>query len=357
MKKSNQVKQEKKQKKIKLSKVVVSFIIVLFFLLFLVTGLVYYKQDNYWVIRITDIIPYPCVLINYTSPISFKEKREDLLAIKHFYENQDFSKIGLRIDFSTSIGKKKLKIRERQLLDKLIEDKSIELLAKKKGIKVTDEDVKQNLDRKLKEYKSEKDIRKKLKKLYCWTLKDFEEKIVKPSLYKEYLAKKVDSEIFKEYNKKAFNKIKKAKEEIDKGENFTDVSAKYSAKYVADRKGEMGWYKLYQMIPAVANQVVNLTIGTPSKIIESELGYHIVRIKETKGEGKDKLFNMEQIFVSKPLFSDWLTQEMKKMHYQILDKNFYWDEKKIKVEFKDKNLQEFEKSIKDKFPNDPSLML
>jgi DNA polymerase III delta subunit len=76
------------------------------------------------------VIPFPAAIVDYTNVVYLSDVEKDLASIETFYQTQDLSKEGLRVDFTTPDGKKRLQIKEREILDKLVEDKIIEILAK-----------------------------------------------------------------------------------------------------------------------------------------------------------------------------------------------------------------------------------
>ena len=75
-------------------------------------------------------IPLPAAVVKYTNFISIREVNDDLEALQSFYEKQDFSSVGMRVDFSTQDGEKRLQIKKKQLLNKLIEDRVVDILVK-----------------------------------------------------------------------------------------------------------------------------------------------------------------------------------------------------------------------------------
>ena len=109
------------------------------FLFFLVLGVYKFNWSNRFFVAATKYIPFPAVYAQRAGTISVSEVKDNNAAIKKFYESQDFEKIGMRVDFSTDQGKKRLKIKEKDVINKMIENKIIEtgkvffLLLNKKG--------------------------------------------------------------------------------------------------------------------------------------------------------------------------------------------------------------------------------
>ena len=344
-------KEKKQNKKVRLSTIAYSLLIMAALFLGLAAALAYgigvdnARFNNSKFARAAlERVPFPAVIIDYRHFISIGELNGNLKAIKSFYENQDFSKAGIRVDFSTDDGKKRLKVREKQLLNKMVEDKVIEVLARRKGIRINDNLVSQNVSRKLKEYGGEEAVQKDLARLYGWDMKDFEKKVVKPSMYKEELKKIVFHENKNRWQESA-NKIKKAAEELKSGKEFSEVAAVYSEGTTAKKGGELGWFKKEQLIPKLAEITFSLKESETSGITESELGYHIIKLEEKKSEDGEEMARISQIFTRKFSFADWLEEQMKNMKFFVLMKDYYWDKENLIVEFKDRDMKKFEERI------------
>lgn len=345
-----------KKKNVKFSVITYSLLIVIAVFLAVITALIYgFGIDNKVAKTAVKYIPFPAAIVNYYHFISIGQLTENLQSVKGFYENQDFSKVGLRVDFSTEDGKKRLKIRERQLFNKMIEDEAIELLARRDGIKINQKLVSQNVSRKLKEYGNKEAIKDDLAQLYNWNLEDFEKKIVRPDMYKDELEKIAykESEVRRQESKE---KIKKAKQELDSGKEFSEVARSYSEGLTAQNGGELGWFKKEQLLPKLAEIAFSLEEGKISGIIESELGYHIIKVEEKKFEESGELVKISQVFICQFSFADWLENQMKDMKFFIPAKDYYWDQESLTVEFKNEDLKKFEEKILEEFQGDASVM-
>src|SRR3989344_4706780 len=344
---------EKKEKKVRMITVFYSLFFIIIGIVFISGAVIYgFGADNKFTKSVLKYAPFPAAAVNYKAFINLGELRNNVESVRRFYESQDFSKVNLRVDFTTEDGKKRLKIRERQILNKMIEDKAIEMLAGENGIRLTSDLISQAVERKMDEYGNRENVKFRLEKLYGWTLADFEEKIVKPSLYREELEKKINS---RENNNQAMEKIKKAKDELENKKPFSDVARDISEGSTAQKGGELGWFNKDQMIPALAGKVFSMKKGEITDIIESELGFHIVLLEEIKKEGSNDLVKISQIFVRKSLFFEWLKKQMKNYKIAVLLKGYYWDKEKQEAQFRDNNLRSFEEKIKNEFQGDASV--
>ncbi|MFA6184093.1 MAG: peptidylprolyl isomerase [Parcubacteria group bacterium] len=306
-------------------------------------------------IYIYNHIPLPAVIVDGTSFISIGEVNQDLLSIKKFYESQDFSSVGLRTDFTTEDGKRRLKIREKELINKMIEDRAIEILAKERGIIVSKKDVNDNVDRKMDEYSSQEKIKENLNKLYGWTIEDFKDKVVRPGLYKDELEKWLAENDGKEKNEKSKKNSADALAKIKKGEDFSKV-LKDISKDDSILGGKLGWFKEDQLSPEIRKDVVSLNKGNSSDILESDLGYHIIKLDDVNEANGVKLYEISQLFFPKTSFANWLDKKIKEIRVSVLLTDYVWNQKSGMVEFKDKKMDEFEKESLNKADKDASLL-
>lgn len=344
-----------KEKSVKPSTLVYSLLLVIGLFL-LATGLMIYqfRLNNRFTQMVTKITPYPAAVINSTDFIPVRTLQNDLVSVRRFYENQDFSEIGLRVDFKTADGQKRLKINEKNLLNKLIENEVIKQLAEKRGIKVSSGVVAQEVERKINQSGNRDVFLADMKKLYGWGIGEFEEKIVKPDMYREQLKKSVrenDQEM-----SSAKKKADEAKKELDKKTDFSEVAKKFSDGESAKNGGDLGWLSTDQMIPEIAVAAALLDKGERSSIIESALGFHIIRVDDKKNEnGTDKV-KLSQVFIKSKNFADWLFEQEKSFKIYIPLKDFYWDEKTQSVQFERQDLRDFEDNLEKNSPDDISVL-
>lgn len=331
--------------------------ILLLILLVVLNGvfIYFFNASNNFEKKIEGIIPYPEAIMGYQHLITFNDVEDNLKAVKSFYENQNFSSIGLRVDFSTDDGKKRLKIKEKEILNKMIEDFAVEKIAKKSGVKITEDDANQEMSRVLKEYGTEDLTREKLNDLYGWTLEDFKQKVVKPDMYRKELEKIYEKD--DKLNEQPRQKIEDAMKDLKTNNDFPRTAKKFSEGASATEGGELGWLKKDQLIMEIADAIIVLKKGDRSEILESSLGFHIVEMEDLKkGENGENLFKIRQIFVAKETFADWLGEKMKGISVVVLAKDFVWNKNSLIVEFNNADLKSFEENVSKDSQGDASVI-
>ncbi|MEI9967062.1 MAG: peptidylprolyl isomerase [Candidatus Moraniibacteriota bacterium] len=297
--------------------------------------------------------PYPVALIGLRGGvITERELIENVVAVRRFYETQDFSQIGLRVDFSTADGEKRLKVKEKEIFNKMIEDKASVALGRQYGIRVTPDEAHQGVERTLAEYGTKDTVTSDLGRLYGWSLADFEEKVVAPSLYQEKL-----QAVFKQETQGAADqskeRIEEAAKELASGKSFADVARQYSEGQTASEGGALGWFRLEDLAPELQTALPLQKVGTPGSIVESVLGYHIVLVEETKNENGTVLYRLSQIFARKADFGDWFKKKVQGMHVLVLSPEYRWSQDEVRADFRDQELGEFEKKVYESETGDP----
>lgn len=300
-------------------------------------------------------LPFPMVMVGFHNAASFADVADNLSSVRSFYENQDFSAIGLRVDFSTEDGKKRLKIREREIINRMLENEVIRRAARREGIAISRDQANEAVSDQLNADGNDvKGVEDRLSQLYGWTIPQFTEKIVLPSLYEEELRKRfeADSSRFADSKKR----IEEAKKRLDDGRTFSDVAAQLSDGRTADKGGEMGWFSYDNLDTALQGAAEGQKIGVSGNVIESELGFHILLVNDRKTESGKDLVDLSQIFVKKQTFGDWLAEEMKGASVRVLAPEYQWNRDAAQVDFRDPELRQFETNLLQNSEGDASVM-
>lgn len=304
--------------------------------------------------KMSKVIPFPAAIVDWRHAIFLGEVQSNVASVEKFYQTKNFSQEGLRVDFTTEAGKKRLMIKEREIIDKMVEDKIIEILAKKNGISVSDKDVDQAVTRKLDEFGTADDVKKDLANSYGWNLEDFKQKVVLPSMYQEALAQKILQQDTSA--SKAKEVIEKAQKELENGKDFPEVARNYSEGPSKEKGGELGWVKKNQVLPELQDSLFGSLTFKKNSILESSIGFHIIDIEDSKKEEGEDMLRLRQVFVSKNTFSDWLQNEKKKIKVYVPLGEFVWDSSTGSVDFADEQMRSFEKEQRSKVQGDASIM-
>ncbi len=356
-----------------LKKIAILFVVLLFLLLVIVPVGVYFYGPLGEITRpIFKKIPYPVAFVGEDrSMISTKQLIQNVDAVRKFYEDQDLTGKGLRVDFTTPDGEMRLKIKEKEILDKQVEDQIIKQLGNENGIVITVEDAQKELDSTVKKAGSKKAVELKLAALYGWGFNDLRDKVIIYQMYTNKLLEKY-SEISKK--QEAYQEMEKARKELEEdGSNFAEISKKYSEGESVKNEGELGWFPLNKIDSEVAVEIMNYKKGQISGVISSRLGFHIVQLQDyreteivleddddvnnlKKGDIiKNKEVKIRQIFKPGISFVKWVEQKKQKTKVSVWMKDYEWDQSSGHIRFADEQMRLLEKRIKNRSQADPSI--
>ncbi|HPB32828.1 MAG TPA: peptidylprolyl isomerase, partial [Candidatus Sumerlaeota bacterium] len=112
-------------------------------------------------------------------------------------------------------------------------------------------------------------------------------------------------------------KITEIREKIVKGEDFAKLAADHSECPSGKREGgDLGWFGHDQMVPEFEKVAFALKVGELSDVVETEFGYHIIKLTEKKDAGvvafADAREELKEELVNKvkgESFMKWLENE------------------------------------------------
>lgn len=85
-----------------------------------------------------------------------------------------------------------------------------------------------------------------------------------------------------------------AKARIDAGEAFADVARDVSTGPTGPNGGDLGWFGKGAMVPEFENQITTLEIGGVSDPFETQFGWHVATLVETRAQPQPTLDDMRR---------------------------------------------------------------
>lgn len=245
--------------------------------------------------------------------ISRAELEKKMEPMKKLYQAQ------FGMDFTKEESKETLKKLEKSVLDQLITEKLILQEAKKEKIQVSSEEIKNQIDVLVKERFPSRQAFNDFLKKENFSLADLEKEI-SSQLIAEKLAQKVidsqqitvtdgEAQQYFQHHQEEYNtpelvrarhilvKDKKQAEEIEEklnqGEDFAQLAKTYSEDPGSkDKGGDLGYFSRGQMVEAFEKAAFSLKIGQISSIIQTNYGYHIIKVEDHK---KPQTFQFQQL--------------------------------------------------------------
>jgi len=238
----------------------------------------------------------------------------------------------------------------RKVLERLIEEKLIDQEVKKSGVKVPSKEVEATLEEvKRRNAATQEDLEKALaadgltleaykkqiekglqrQKLINWSVK-VETKAGEKE-FREFYQKNMDryrtNETYRpgqilfiipkgatpEEIREIKKKCQKVLEKIKGGEDFGEMALLYSEDTSNKDRGDLGYFKKGELLPAFQREALRLKVGEVSEIVRTEFGVHIIKLLDRKG--MDPLPFEE---VQEKVKADYFESEMEKALKQYL---------------------------------------
>lgn len=210
------------------------------------------------------------------------------------------------------------------VLDSLIDNKIVEIKAKKKNVKITDDEIDEEMQSYIESNGGEEYFNSLLDQ-YGLTRADVELDVV------NYLriVKLFESDInitenamktYFEENKESFNApeqvqashillddektAKTVAEKLAKGADFATLAKEYSTdSSTAENGGELGYFAKGEMAEEFENTVFSMNVGGISEPVKTEFGYHIIHVTDKK-EAKEAKYSEHKKEVKQILFDE-----------------------------------------------------
>lgn len=280
----------------------VAAIVAVFLLVF---GVLIYKyhSDSRIVQIVAGVVPYPAEKIN-GSFVTYGTYLFEVNSIKHYYLSQ--SQGGQpAVDFNSADGKKKLQQLQNQVLDQLKQQALIDQLASKYKVKVSDAEVKSQVDQITKSAGGEEKVKEVLNRFYGWNVGDLKNKI-RQQLLRQKVADKVQSDPGIDSQAKA--KAEDVLKQVKAGGDFGELAKKYSQDSSAANGGDLGFFGKGQMVKPFEDAAYKLEPGQVSDLVKTQYGYHIIKVIEKK----DDQVHAAHILIKTIDFDQYLQDQLKK---------------------------------------------
>ncbi len=216
----------------------------------------------------------------------------------------------------------------KSIVDKLVSEELIRAEAKKEAIEAKAADIDAELKDIKANFPSEEEFEKRLKEAGV-TLDDVRKDLatnvlLKKMLEKKYPIKESDIKDYYDKNKDSFNteeqvrashilvktkaEAEAVKKQLDGGEDFAKVAKEKSVDGSAQNGGDLGLFGKGAMVPPFEKAAFALDIGKVSDIVESEFGFHIIKVTE-KQPAKSFTFEEKKADVQKILQQQLLSDK------------------------------------------------
>jgi len=299
--------------------------------------------QNSFIESIYKFVPYPAASVGYTSWVSLYDYNENTKAMRQFLESKEAALGGGKFDFSTEEGLKRLAIIKKDILDQLINNKIMEVMAKRQGITVSETELSDTAEKILSRDGKKPENMAQLNSLYGWKQEDFKERVVKDLLYKQKLEDKIETG--GELDREAKEKVALIKTKLAAGENFSNLAANYSDSSTKQSGGLLPVFSREDSPRAFSDIPFKLAEGGISQPIEADDGWHFIKVeRKFQEDGKEKV-EVRHIMVKKKTINDWLKEKRREFKVIVFLKPYFWHVQMGKLYFRDDGLNQLEQEM------------
>jgi foldase protein PrsA len=263
-------------------------------------GIYAFHWDNQPTKVARKIVPFPAAIVDFKT-IPINQVEEEAGHIEHFYRESG--------DGQGEVPD--LKVIKNQQLERLIEDQVVFNLVQKYKVKTDNKEVEDQYKEIVEKNGGDETVETLLNDFYGLSVPEFKILIAK-QLQREKLQQKfedelrskvlvhhiltkVDSDASKKAKEKALTWAKKVLAKVKKKDaNFAKLAKEYSQdKATKDKEGALPWFGRGDMVSEFEEAAFGLDIGETSELVKTNYGYHIIQLKDKRGEIEDN-------------FTDWI---------------------------------------------------
>ena len=268
--------------------------------------------------------------------LSSVQERVEVLKAKYQNNKADFDDKKILIETLEMMVAEKLKIQEGKKMELQVEDSAVEAalenIEKNNGLEEGQLKVMlESEGRSLEAYKNH--IRdqiliskitrfelgrritvsdRKILKYYQANQKDYWEEA---KIKVRHILILLDKEASSDKKNESYKHINGILSEIKNGKDFSDAAVEYSEDVSASSGGDVGYIEKGKMVPEFEKVVYSLKEGEISNVVETEFGFHIIKVDEIRpgrtlplNEVKDKIKNILSVEKQKSAYAAWVKE-------------------------------------------------
>jgi len=268
-----------------------------------IVGMVAYRSekkfaDDKFSLGVAKMIGLPAGFVN-GNRIGYVEFIEDLQAVKESYK-------GATADQTPS--EKEMR---QNVWDMLVKNSVVRKEASKNNVVITDQDVNDEYDSLVKNVGSEEETETLIKNNYNWNKTQFKDRVLRPYVLQQKLAS--SDKILEKLGKEPEQRAQEVLKQVQEGKkSFEDLAKEYSEDSSKDNGGDLGWFGAGMMVTEFEKAVSELEVGKVSGLVQTEFGYHIIKLEEKRqNDKKETEWHAKHILIKTTDFDTYLSDLVK----------------------------------------------
>lgn len=303
---------EKRKKLIMIIIIIIVSVLVLIDVIFLV-GIYKYQWTDKYTLTFAKVIPVPAAMVN-NSWVKYAAWQENVQGLDHFYAQQD----ELQLDLVDKPDSSEIK---KQELERMINFKILEIIAKEYDVSYSQEDVDREFEETIipQAAGGEEEVKQTLQDLYGWEIADFKEKVLSEIVIRKKINEHIaDEELQSEKKAQAEDVLAKINsEEL----TFESAAKQFSEDASAAQEGDLGFFEKGVMVKNFEDAAFALEEGQVSEVIRTVYGYHLIKCEaiEMNDEGEVERVHARHILIKLFSVDDLIAQKKE----EVKIRNFF----------------------------------
>ncbi len=255
--------------------------------------------------KVFKALPFPVALVDST-PVSQSEYFKRLEAAKSFYKTNSQPEPG---DL------------KQQVLDNLIAEQKLKMLAKQRGIQVNSREVDEQYNSMVKDLAGGDE--NKLDEMitqYGLNREQFKQQIIYNDLIRAQLAVWFGNQ--RNLNETAYKTMDEVQKQINEGKSLESLASQYSQDQASSQmEGDVGFVEENQLLPEFQKGLDSIAEGKVGLVV-SRFGLHMLKVvgKDNQGTNGASRVHLKQIFIKTEDPTAWYNSESDKIKVRQLIK-------------------------------------
>jgi parvulin-like peptidyl-prolyl isomerase len=220
-----------------------------------------------------EVLPYPAALVNNQS-IKYSDYLEDVDTLKRFFAAQ----LADGVPAESIPDEQEM---HDNALKRLIFTTVLEQEAKKRGLKVSPEEIDKEYKTLVDQSGGEEKLQAELQDLYGWGAEQFKQKVLSMYLLQNKLAEALAAD--ETLNNEAKSKADGLLNSLKEGADFEELAKTNSADLSSGAEGgDLGWFGRGVMVDEFEQAAFALAPGELSAVVKTQFGFHIIRVDDVE---------------------------------------------------------------------------
>ncbi|HPV70965.1 MAG TPA: peptidylprolyl isomerase, partial [Candidatus Magasanikbacteria bacterium] len=158
---------------------------------------------------------------------------------------------------------------------------------------------------------SEEETETLIKNNYNWNKTQFKDRVLRPYVLQQKLAS--SDKILEKLGKEPEQRAQEVLKQVQEGKkSFEDLAKEYSEDSSKDNGGDLGWFGAGMMVTEFEKAVSELEVGKVSGLVQTEFGYHIIKLEEKRqNDKKETEWHAKHILIKTTDFDTYLSDLVK----------------------------------------------